>query len=843
MIALTPTTASRLGIIAAALLLVLSSALAIVQPSPKHYPYVKIEVPTGASGSAGTASLALTLLMEGLASKDRCERTLASIAGSMLSVCPHCRANARLCLDSLNSEQRELLATQPLRSYTARLPNGITLYESTDLAIAKLACEESERQSALNGAPVKCFAPGAVRPFSLLSKSNGWLEQATSANHGLWIALAFVSFIALLIQLARPHIPALSAQILALPRRSKQVILLAADIVCIEFALWVAFAIRLDTLEVPGEALIPLGLLAPLIAVPIFIHFGLYRAIIHYIGLHALLAIGKAIAVYTGILAAAIYLLGIPEVPRSIALVQGILAMLLIGGSRALARYWLSNANIEHNVSDRRRPVIVYGAGSAGVQLATALAHSRELRPVAMVDDDPTLHRKQIGPLDVFAPSHLPQLIDRYAVAEVLLALPSASRSRRNEIIAQLEHLPVLVRTLPGVAELAEGKVKTADLREVDIEDLLGRDPVSPDLQLLGANITRKSVMVTGAGGSIGSELCRQILAQRPTDIVLYELSEFALYSIEQDLLKQAQSLPCYASNIWPILGSVTDASKLERVIQRFAVQTIYHAAAYKHVPMVEKNPCEGILNNIVGTWQTAHAALKGSVETFVLISTDKAVRPTNTMGTTKRFAEMILQALAAEYPNRTRFTMVRFGNVLGSSGSVVPLFREQIKRGGPITVTDPRIIRYFMTIPEAAQLVIQAGAMGRDGDVFVLDMGEPVKILDLARRMVHLSGLTVKSDDAPDGDIEIIFSGLRPGEKLYEELLIGDAATITTHPRIRQANERMRPLPEINELTQQLRHACGRGDSELARVFLLNAVEEFAPQCTNQDVLLIGAP
>lgn len=828
------------GILAAAALLVLFGGLAMLQSTPRYYPFLKLDVPNMAPGAGTAANLSLTMLVEAHTSGDRCERTLASVASSMLSVCPQCRASAQQCLNALSPDQNELLSEQPLHSFTARLPNGITRYESTDPAIARFSCEESERQSLINGVTVKCYPPGTARPHIKTSTSKqGWWAQTTTSSHNLWVVLALISFITLVAQLTVPQLPVMGARVLKMPRRSKQVVLLATDILSIELSLWAAIAIRLDTFSVPSEMLIRLGLIAPLIAIPLFVRFGLYRAVIHYIGLHALLAIGKAVTIYAGLLAVGIYLIGIPDVPHSIALIHGILAMLLIGGSRTLARHWLSNASTEQSVSDRRKPVIVYGAGSAGVQLAAALAHSRELKPVAMVDDDPALHRKQIGALDVYAPGQLQQLIDRYAVAEVLLALPSASRARRNEIIDQLEHLPVLVRTLPGVAELAEGKVKTADLREVDIEDLLGRDPVAPDLQLLGANITGKSVMVTGAGGSIGSELCRQILAQRPKHIVLFELSEFALYSIEQDLQKLAETIPRFATNIWPILGSVTEAPKLERVIKHFAVQTIYHAAAYKHVPMVEKNPCEGILNNIFGTWQLAHAALDGGVETFVLISTDKAVRPTNIMGTTKRFAEMILQALAAELPNKTRFTMVRFGNVLGSSGSVVPLFREQIKMGGPITVTDPRIIRYFMTIPEAAQLVIQAGAMGSDGDVFVLDMGEPVKILDLAYRMVHLSGLTVKNEDNADGDVEIVFSGLRPGEKLYEELLIGDNVTATTHPRVRQANEKRRSLAEVTEFTQNLRLACEVGDSDLARTMLLKAVEEFAPQCTNQDVLL----
>ncbi|MFY9327452.1 MAG: nucleoside-diphosphate sugar epimerase/dehydratase, partial [Georgfuchsia sp.] len=381
------------------------------------------------------------------------------------------------------------------------------------------------------------------------------------------------------------------------------------------------------------------------------------------------------------------------------------------------------------------------------------------------------------------------------------------------------------------------------DLREVGIEDLLGRDSVPADPNLLQKNITGKSILVTGAGGSIGSELCRQILSLQPKRLVLYERNEFSLYSIENELLSLFQNNGNrYHPELIPILGSITDQTRLERVLTRFKIQTVFHAAAYKHVPMVEKNPTEGAYNNIIGTWRAAQAALASGVEAFVLISTDKAVRPTNTMGTTKRFAELILQALAASYPDQTRFTMVRFGNVLGSSGSVVPLFHEQIRQGGPITVTDPRIIRYFMTIPEAAQLVIQAGAMGKDGDVFVLDMGEPVKILDLAKRMIHLSGLSIKDENNPGGDIEIVFSGLRPGEKMYEELLIGDNVVETTHPRIMRANEESLSLESVQHFIGRFDDILQRNATDELRAVLMECVKDFAPQCGNEDQLAPGS-
>jgi len=638
-------------------------------------------------------------------------------------------------------------------------------------------------------------------------------------------------------------IPALGCYASTLPRRTKQSLLLLSDIIAILFALWAALALRLETLAPPIAPLIPLMLLSPLIAVPVFIRLGLYRAIVRYIGLHALATIVQAVIIYTALLIAAIYLLALTGLPRSLPLIHGVLTLLLIGASRTLPRHWLLTATQQarHRQGNHRRPVVIYGAGSAGVQLASALAHTRELAPVAFVDDDPALRHSRIGTLRVYGPDDLLALIERHAVTEVLLAMPSTSRTRRNEIIACLDALPVKVRTLPGVAELAEGKVQTADLREVDIEDLLGRDPVPPDPGLLGPTLTGKVVMVTGAGGSIGSELCRQIAALAPRALILFEHSEFALYALEQELRHRhsVHSDPS-AMPLIPLLGSVTDPARIEQAIQAFGVQTLFHAAAYKHVPMVEHNPLQGIANNILGTWRTAQAALRQGVETFVLISTDKAVRPTNTMGATKRFAEMILQTLHAQHPEGTHFTMVRFGNVLGSSGSVVPLFRSQIRRGGPVTVTDPRITRYFMTIPEAAQLVIQAGGMGsigQGGDVFVLDMGEPVRILDLARRMIHLSGLTEKTPDNPEGDIEIVFSGLRPGEKLYEELLIGNNVSPTTHPRILRASEKTLDREELEDMLRQLQKACETGDSLLGRELLLKAVGEFSPQCGNQDM------
>jgi len=620
-----------------------------------------------------------------------------------------------------------------------------------------------------------------------------------------------------------------------LPRRGKQLIMLASDIVLIELSLWLAFTIRLEQLYVPTLGTGLLFALAPLLTVPIFLRFGLYHAIIRYLGTHALMAITQAVMLHVALLVLVLYLMPLTGIPRSIPLIYGLILIVAIGASRMLARQGFHNLRFDtpHDNAlaphgHRRRNVAIYGAGDAGIQLVTALTTSRELKPVLFIDDAPELHHQHIWGLAVFTPQELPNLIARFDIHEVLLAIPSTRRTRRNEIIRSLEGLPLHVRTLPGITEIAQGKIKTEDLREVAIEDLLGRDPVPPNLALLGQNITGRSIMVTGAGGSIGSELCRQIVALHPTRLVLFEQSEVALYHIEQELLSLIADDPV---EIVALLGSVTDQPRLERHLARFTVHTVFHAAAYKHVPMVEKNPCQGVANNIFGTWHAARAALNQGVDTFVLISTDKAVRPTNIMGATKRFAEMILQAMARQYPNQTRFTMVRFGNVLGSSGSVVPLFRRQIRSGGPVTVTDPRIIRYFMTIPEAAQLVIQAGAMGGGGDVFVLDMGEPVKILDLAERMIRLSGLIPKTageEDAEDGDIDIVFTGLRPGEKLYEELLIGDNVTPTEHPRIQRANEQCLAWADIENRIAQFQHAVAHDNEAEVQTLLLATIEGF---------------
>jgi FlaA1/EpsC-like NDP-sugar epimerase len=665
-----------------------------------------------------------------------------------------------------------------------------------------------------------------------------------------------------------------------LPRQKKAFILIGADVLFAMFALWTALSLRWGELYIPKHDEWYLFAATPVIAVPIFIKLGLYRAIIRYIEVRALWTIIQATTLYALVFAFVLYESGIKGIPRTVLPLNWLNMMLLVGGSRFFARWWLGEVYLNlvggRGVkSHSKKNVVIYGAGNAGVQLASALGYGREFRPVAFIDDDELLHKQKVNGLRIYPLSSLRYLIERHQVSDVLLAMPSANRARKSEIIGLLEPFAVHVMSMPGLSEIAQGKVTVDALQEVDIADLLGRDAVAPDQLLLHANIAGKVVMVTGAGGSIGAELCRQIILLQPSSLILFEISEFALYAIEKELQhlltkrcagslladgihtvpgdrracsRQASDIHTVPGDIKkakeikliPVLGSVANANRCEKICKTFKVQTIYHAAAYKHVPMVERNPGEAIWNNVFGTLRTAQAAIKADVETFVLISTDKAVRPTNTMGATKRFAELILQALSLNDANNSkiRFTMVRFGNVLGSSGSVVPLFKEQIARGGPVTVTDERIIRYFMTIPEAAQLVIQAGAMGQGGDVFVLDMGEPIRIVDLAKRMIHLSGLEIKDAEHPGGDIEISFTGLRPGEKLYEELLIGDNVSKTGHARIMRAQEQVISWIELEKMLMTLEQAAKDDDFERVRQVLADAVTGFVPQCEIEDLL-----
>ena len=662
----------------------------------------------------------------------------------------------------------------------------------------------------------------------------------------------------------------LRQKLIELSPGQKRAIQLVADVLLLSLALWLALFLRLgdEGWLVPENGQGWLFLLGPLLAIPVYIRMGMYRAVMRHFGNVALYCIAKAVTL--GFLAFALVLLVSRDLgwgvlfPRSAYFSYWALSLIFIGGLRLLAREyfmggWLhAGRPVLHSGSDGKagsdqragKPVAIYGAGAAGLQLLASLKVGRLYEARAFVDDDPRLVGRTIAGLPVYSGEQVGRMLEQTEVTEIMLAVPSAPRSRRSQILARLQGHGVLVRSIPGFMDLASGKVKVDDLQEVDVADLLGRDPVPPDPSLFQRCIKGQAVMVTGAGGSIGSELCRQIVQSEPTVLVLYEHSEFALYQVHTELegwIRNRKLDICLV----PIMGSIRNFGRLQDVIGAWKINTIYHAAAYKHVPMVEHNIAEGIMNNVFGTLNVAQAAIRSQVENFVLISTDKAVRPTNVMGSTKRLAEMVLQALSHEQAprlwgedpsvnqvNRTRFTMVRFGNVLGSSGSVIPRFREQIRRGGPVTVTHPEITRYFMTIPEAAQLVIQAGAMGQGGDVFVLDMGEPVTIVDLARKMIMLSGRTLRDDANPNGDIAITFSGLRDGEKLYEELLIGDNPETTTHPKIHRANEVYLNWNALLPVLDELREAVREDDYQRVRDTLLAAVQGYAPSTGIVDLL-----
>lgn len=598
----------------------------------------------------------------------------------------------------------------------------------------------------------------------------------------------------------------------------KRLVSLLADATAILAALIVAHILSY-LYQPPSNLLTWAGLYVALTvgSLAVFTKLGLYRAVVRYVSFRALGSVLIGVFISTLWLWALKTTLQL-DFPGHAVANYGLIALLMIGGSRLIMR------EIYHRMVNRRkRRVLIYGAGSAGRQLAQALLNGEQFHPVVFVDDDKTLQRTTILGIPVIDPSQVDDAVTSGQIERILLALPSASRSARKQILESLQPLNIRVQTIPGMADMVNGDISIDSLQDVNIEDLLGRDPVAPDVTLMQKHIRDKVVMVTGAGGSIGSELCRQIILQKPRALVLYELSEYSLYAIDREL-RELCDRHGISLDIFPMMGSVQSQARVEGVMKAFRVQTVYHAAAYKHVPLVEFNMVEGVRNNVFGTWATAEAAINARVEQFVLISTDKAVRPTNVMGTTKRLAELVLQSLAEREDVVTRFCMVRFGNVLGSSGSVVPLFKQQIENGGPVTVTHPDITRYFMTIPEAAQLVIQAGTMGSTGAVFVLDMGEPVRIVDMAKKMINLSGLDVRSRDNPDGDIEISFTGLRPGEKLYEELLIGDNVVPCAHPRIMQAREDYLDWPAMHDLLQLLDNACQHALYDTIRKLLLQA-------------------
>ena len=626
--------------------------------------------------------------------------------------------------------------------------------------------------------------------------------------------------------------------ILSLSRRKKQTLAVATDLLLLLFAFWSALALRFETWTPNIAAYQSQMLAAPLLAIPIFIRLGLYRAVIRFMEDRVVFVVAGGVTLSVLLLAAGLALTHTPGVSRGVLAIYWLLAILYVGATRFLARSYFLRAE---RGQDSRVRIAIYGAGRAGTQLAYALRAGREYLPVAFFDDSPALQKTEVAGLRVHSPDELTAVLAAKEIDELLLAIPSASRSRRAEIIDRLEGFHCKVKLVPGMADVVGGNVAVDAIREVEIEDLLGRESVTPDPMLLGRCITGKVVLVSGAGGSIGSELCRQIVRLQPARLVLMELSEFALYSIEQELAALCNRLGARIDLV-PVMGSVTHQRRNESVMNKFGVQTVYHAAAYKHVPLVEQNPIEGLRNNAVGTRRMAEAALAAGIETFVLISTDKAVRPTNVMGASKRLSELILQALS-RWGGKTRFCMVRFGNVLGSSGSVVPLFRKQIAAGGPVTLTHADITRYFMTIPEAAQLVIQAGSMGQGGEVYVLDMGKPVKIMDLARRMVHLSGLEVRDEQHPDGDIAIEIVGLRPGEKLFEELLIGENVEGTSHPLIMRAYEHELPWARINELLAKMDEASRTFDYERVLALLGSLVEEYSPARHGDDELWWRTP
>ena len=632
----------------------------------------------------------------------------------------------------------------------------------------------------------------------------------------------------------------LKKTLLSTSRLNKKLLALTSDFLSMSFAILLALVIsNVEIYSINLEEFLRLFWM-PLLCVITFWYFGVYSSVVRYIDLSVIFILARAIffAFALGLISKFlyIYLLSyfIPRSSDSLISFEGWLVgfitfSFLIITSRLTANFYLSD-----RLSEKR--VVIYGAGDAGIQLASALRVSKEMQPIAFIDSDSSLHGTYLGGIKVLHPKKLERFALRGKVDEVLIAMPSASKLTLRSLLKEIENYSVKVRILPGLAELAEGKVLVSELKEVDISDLLGRKEAEANQDLINKNIAQKVVLITGAGGSIGSEISRQV-AGKASKIILLDTNEYALYSIKNEIENLLPETELHA-----VLGSVTNKKRITEICKAFAVDTVYHAAAYKHVPLVEENPFEAVFNNIIGTQACVQAAIDAEVETFVLISTDKAVRPTNIMGATKRFSEMILQSLAAkeDIAKRTRITMVRFGNVLGSSGSAIPLFQQQISDGGPLTVTDPEVVRYFMTIPEAAELVIQAGAMGQGGDLFVLDMGEPVQILELAKRLISLSGKEVKNEENPEGDIEIIFTGLRPGEKLFEELLIGDDVRDTQHRQIFKANEEYISWKEVEEYLIEIKEASSSSDHIKLRNIFQQTVSGFKPEKDIVDVIYL---
>ena len=613
------------------------------------------------------------------------------------------------------------------------------------------------------------------------------------------------------------------------PRLYKTFLMALMDAGLMVVASVLALYVRLGTLDIFDRRLVTIIMAALMLFIPLFFALGIYRAVNRFSGARAIMELGRAVLLFGAALAVFFGFSRIDTIPRTISIILPIIFFVLASGSRAVIRYVLVDMLRRVRFDGNQKRVLIYGAGIAGQQLLQLLRREPNFDVRAFVDDDKRLHRQRIDGLPVFVSDNLERIILRWGISDVLLAIPSVSRARRAEIVAELQKYSVRVLTLPHLGALVDGKLSVADLRAIAIEDLLGRDPVQPNELLMGRTIAGKTVLVTGAGGSIGSELCRQIMAARPAKLILSEMSEYALYAIEQELSESARESGWEGTELIAEMGSLIDRPTVHRMMQRWRPDTVFHAAAYKHVPLVEANSIAGMRNNIFCTMNTALEAEAVGVSHFILISTDKAVRPTNVMGASKRVCELILQGLAARKTD-TRFAMVRFGNVLGSSGSVVPRFQKQISEGGPVTLTHKDITRYFMTIPEAAQLVIQAGGMAKGGEVYVLDMGESVRIIDLARAMIRLSGLTERTDEEPTGDIEIVEVGLRPGEKLYEELLIGENPQPTSHPRIMTATEHMIPWEELEASLAAMKSCLDTGNDADARAHLRKLVPEYQP-------------
>ena len=641
--------------------------------------------------------------------------------------------------------------------------------------------------------------------------------------------------------------------LLSLPRPVKRGLVLSSDVFLSALTVWIALALRFETFWLPAKVLAVPIVLAISLSIPLFVARGLYRQIFRFSGVSVIKSLAQVVAIYGLIYFLIFGVIAIEGVPRSVGLTQPMFFFAAAAFSRLLLRWLIQNQESSAwSRSAANRIIVIYGAGSAGQQLARAIQNSDSMRFLAFVDDDKKLWNQAIDHLRVLPPTSLGELAKRDGATEVWLAMPSLTPDQRLAVIESLRHLPLRVRTLPNVTDLISGRVRLSDVRDLDLDELLGREKVAPNQILLNKDVRNRVVLITGAGGSIGAELCRQILLLNPKRLVILDHSEYALYRIHSELVRMLKATEVETdtdtdtdtdtedSRLVPVLASVRDESQMRAVFLEHQPEVVYHAAAYKHVPMVEHNQAAGILNNVLGTYCCATLAREFEVKRFVLISTDKAVRPTSVMGASKRLAEMVLQVFADQHngASQTCFTMVRFGNVLGSSGSVVPLFRKQIDNGGPVTLTHPEVTRYFMSITEASQLVIQAGSMARGGEVFLLDMGNPVRILDLAIRMIELSGLRIRDEQNPQGDIEIKVTGLRPGEKLYEELLIGNNPLPTQHPKIMKAEETFIPSDDLMPKITKLKTACESNESNQIRQLLLDLIPEYSPDLSSEAIL-----